>query len=126
MRLSLQAIIKRLTYCDLALFGFLLTLSMSSMAFTSSYISNGSIVTIEADNKTVYRLSISDNAVVEVNGVEVEIKDSKVRVKRSNCPNKLCMKQGWISKGAIICLPKKVVITVEGLHDDSGIDAATG
>lgn len=37
-----------------------------------------------------------------------EIKDGKVHITDSCCPNKTCVAQGWTSP--IICLPNKVVI----------------
>lgn len=41
----------------------------------------------------------------------------------ANCPDKLCVKQGVISKSgqSIICLPHKVVITIEGA-DEAEVD----
>jgi hypothetical protein len=62
----------------------------------------------------------------------VEIKDRKVRIKEAHCPNKLCIMEGWISRGAIVCLPNKIVVKIVGVKDKKkhrntdSIDAITG
>ncbi|HRR92028.1 MAG TPA: NusG domain II-containing protein [bacterium] len=44
------------------------------------------------------------------------MKNRKVRILSSPCPDKLCVKQGYISESGqvIICLPNRVVIKIEG------------
>ena len=51
------------------------------------------------------------------------IKDGKADVTEADCPDKLCVHQKAISKTneTIVCLPDKVVITIEN-GEDSGID----
>jgi hypothetical protein len=52
----------------------------------------------------------------------------KIGLDNSPCPDKLCVKQGWTDRGAIICLPNKVIISVgEGDENilDTGYDAVT-
>lgn len=41
-----------------------------------------------------------------------EIKNGRVRITDSPCPNKTCISQGW--HNPLVCLPNKVMITVEG------------
>ena len=55
----------------------------------------------------------------------VEIKDRQIRVKDADCPDKTCVKMGWLSNSAmpIVCLPHKLVI--EFTEDTGGIDALT-
>lgn len=45
----------------------------------------------------------------------VEIRDGRVRVLDSPCPNKTCVSQGWAEAegDTIICLPNRVSITVK-------------
>lgn len=56
----------------------------------------------------------------------VEIRDKKVRIKDSPCPNKTCVAAGAISESGqwLACLPNQVLVRVEGGADDSGIDAS--
>ena len=53
----------------------------------------------------------------------VEIDDEKVRVIEADCPDKIDVKQGYISRigETIVCLPNKLVIEIKGL-EDTGID----
>lgn len=46
----------------------------------------------------------------------IEIGDGKVRIIEADCPDKLDVKQGWISKlgETIVCLPNKLVIEING------------
>lgn len=54
----------------------------------------------------------------------LEIKDGKARITNSNCPDKICVKTGYISKAGenIICLPHRIVVEITGM-DRRGIDA---
>ncbi len=44
----------------------------------------------------------------------------KVRIKHSDCPDKLCEHMGWTSSPAkpLICLPNRVTVTVSGLGEE--------
>ncbi len=54
----------------------------------------------------------------------IEIGDEKVRVIEADCPDKIDVKQGYISKigETIVCLPNKMVIEIKGLDNDTEID----
>ena len=54
----------------------------------------------------------------------IEIGDEKVRVIEADCPDKIDVKQGYISRigETIVCLPNKMVIEVKGLEEDTEID----
>ena len=56
----------------------------------------------------------------------VEISEGRVRVVESPCPNKLCIRMGWIERSgqAIVCLPNKVALTLGG-EDREGVDAVS-
>ncbi len=53
----------------------------------------------------------------------IEIKDGKIRVKDADCPDKTCVRMGWLRSGAmpIVCLPHDLIIAFT--DDDSGVDA---
>ncbi|CAB1243186.1 NusG domain II-containing protein [Clostridium sp. MT-14] len=46
----------------------------------------------------------------------VEVENGKIRIEDADCPDKICIKTGWISKPgeSIICLPHKLIINIEG------------
>ena len=52
------------------------------------------------------------------------IKDGKVRVADADCPNRICVDKGAISRNdeSIICLPHHVVVTIES-NKSSKVDA---
>ena len=73
----------------------------------------GSVVCVNADGQE-YEYSMSKNGTFTVEGMigptTFEIKDGKVRITDSCCPNKTCVEQGWTSP--IVCLPNKVIIRI--------------
>ena len=66
-------------------------------------------------NGAQYEYSASKDGVYSVQGelgeTTFEIKDGRVRITDSPCPNKTCITQGW--HNPLVCLPNKVIITVE-------------
>ena len=54
----------------------------------------------------------------------IEIGDEEVRVIEADCPDKLDVKQGYISKTGevIVCLPNRLVIEIKGVDDERDID----
>ncbi|MDR2465140.1 MAG: NusG domain II-containing protein [Streptococcaceae bacterium] len=53
---------------------------------------------------------------IEKDGDEnvIEVKNNRIRIARANCPDQVCVRRGWISKGGetIVCLPHKLVLEV--------------
>jgi len=62
---------------------------------------------------------------IECNPNVVEVKDEKIRIQSSTCPEQICIKTGYISEPgpAVVCLPHMVIITIEavGSHPDDPI-----
>ena len=73
----------------------------------------GSRLLVTADGKK-YEYSASKDGIYTVQGTlgptSFEIKNKKVRIIASPCPNKTCINQGWHSP--IVCLPNNVIITL--------------
>lgn len=83
------------------LLGFLLTPKAASATITGPGFS--------------YSVSLSDDHVYEVEGkmgeMLIEVKDGKIGVKRSGCPNQYCVHQGFSDGGAsIVCAYNEVMI----------------
>ncbi|MCR5451173.1 MAG: NusG domain II-containing protein [Lachnospiraceae bacterium] len=55
----------------------------------------------------------------------VIIKDGKVWMEKADCPDKLCMKQGKISKEgqSIVCLPHKIIVSLRKKGHSPEMDA---
>ena len=57
----------------------------------------------------------------ELGPTTFEIKDGRVHITDSACPNKTCVAQGWHSP--LVCLPNKVIITVKSEGGEVEFDA---
>jgi hypothetical protein len=118
------------TFADWVLIALLVIVSGYSFVFIKEVLPQGTDVKIEVDGKPAYILPLSINRTVSVDGPAgktiVEISNGKVRVKDSPCHNKLCVHQGWINKGAIVCLPNKVLVIISGPENKKEIDGITG
>jgi len=129
--LSLRKLLHSTTIADKVLFSLLLLLSLSGIFLIKAFVPEGHTVVIELDNKPVYLLPLDKDGIVSVDGplgkTTVEIKDNSVRIQDSPCRNKLCVRQGWIKTGALVCLPNRVVVTIDrGRETGNTIDAVTG
>ena len=90
-------------------------------------VRKGSRVSVNA-NGVHYEYAATSNGVYSVAGelgeTTFEIKDGRVRIIDSPCPNKTCVAQGW--HNPLVCLPNKVMITVEnetGAENGGAFDA---
>lgn len=129
--MSLRELLHSTTTADKILFSLLLLLSLSGIFFIKAFVPEGHTVVIELDNKPVYLLPLDKDGIVSVDGplgkTTVEIKDNRVRIQDSPCHNKLCVRQGWIKKGSLVCLPNRIVVTIDrGRETGNTIDAVTG
>ncbi|MBF0318569.1 MAG: NusG domain II-containing protein [Nitrospirae bacterium] len=125
--MKIAELIGQTTLPDRALLVLLLAVTGVSMALVPLMLPHGGQIRIEVKNKLLYKLPLTEDKAITIDGLTVEIKGGKVRVAESGCPGRICVKQGWIDSGAIICLPKRVVITVEGTSSkpNKGVDATT-
>lgn len=53
----------------------------------------------------------------------IEIRDGKIRVQSADCPDKTCVRMGWLDSAAmpVVCLPHHLVI--EFADGEEGVDA---
>ena len=131
-RLNSEKLLRGATIADKILLFILVILSFSGIIWIREGLPKVRTVRIEVNGSPVYILPADKEKIVSVEGPEgktvVEIRDHRVRVTESPCQNKLCIKQGWIESGAIVCLPNRVVITIggQGNESDKAVDATTG
>ncbi|WP_297597372.1 NusG domain II-containing protein [uncultured Cetobacterium sp.] len=86
--------------------------------FKSSDASNAEVY-VNNELKYVYPLQEEEREVfvpTDIGGVNIKIKDKKIRVMTSNSPLKLNVKQGWISNpgDVIIGVPDRLIIKIIG------------
>ena len=101
----------------LRLLDFIFAIAITTLGIfltVKSFSQKGGVVKVNADGKH-YEYSAKQDGIYKVGGplgiTTFEIKDGKVRIIDSPCPNKTCVNQGWHSP--LVCLPNKVIITLE-------------
>ncbi|MDD5773720.1 MAG: NusG domain II-containing protein [bacterium] len=81
-------------------------------------------VVVEIDGRIEKKIDLPKNLIFDVNGVngpiKIEISGRKVRMLDSSCPNKICVKSGWINKRgeSIICLPNRAIVKILGEEEE--------
>ncbi|MGN0493769.1 MAG: NusG domain II-containing protein [Acutalibacteraceae bacterium] len=90
-----------------------LAIASSALLFTGR--SEGRTVIVKENDETVYKGSLYENKVLELDGNTVEIKDGAVTVTKANCKNQICVNHAAITKRgeSIICLPNRVIAEIE-------------
>ena len=128
----MKTVIKDTTVGDKLLFLLLVAASVAGIFISREALPQGSGVIVEVNGRPQYTFPLDKDKTLAVPGpygdTLVEIKNRKVRVREAHCPNRLCEKQGWVSKGVIVCLPNHIVINVGGKADmaPEDVDAVTG
>lgn len=90
----------------------------------------GEQVAVYVDGRRQEMHALQEDAVFLIQDSEgnenlVVIENKTVRVEEANCPDRLCVRQGRISRSgeSIICLPHRVVVAVEGREGKRETDA---
>ena len=88
----------------------------------------GNEAAVTVDGQLVLTVPLTREATVTVGENRgfrnvVEVSGGRVRVLDADCPDRLCVRQGWIrySGESIVCLPHKLVVAVRG--GEGGLDA---
>ncbi len=128
--MRLREIINLTTAADRVLLFFLIIATSFSFSFVRHVFPKGTEVEVKVDGRIAYRLPIDVDRIVSVKGplgvTHIEIKNNKVRAIDAPCENKLCVRQGWIDRGSIICVPNRVIVSVTGGNSKKdGLDAIT-
>ncbi len=82
----------------------------SSAESFSIYLDGKQIADLSADEDTTFSLD------ARLGKILIEIKDGRARVVESSCPEKICVRTGFIGKvgQSIACVPNKLLIVAEG------------
>jgi len=87
--------------------------------------------TITAGGQVVRTIDLDpagDKMTLQVSGrlglATVEVAGRKIRMLAANCPEQICVKQGWIEDpgASIVCLPGEIIIHIDG---PAAVDAVT-
>jgi len=104
---------KIFTSADIVLILFLLSIAVFMLVLIKDNIS-AKQVEISYHNTFVSSIPLDKDRIINIDdGIVVEIKDGKVRIKESTCKNKYCIKQGCSNRFPIICIPNEVSVVIK-------------
>ena len=102
---------KYFTWADLLLVIILIAIAIHLSV--NMFSSDRRFIIVKYKNKLIGQYSLEKNKLIDISeDIIVEVANGKVRILKNNCPNQLCVKQGWSSTLPIICVPNQVEITV--------------
>lgn len=117
--LNKSKIISHLTISDTILIIVVVFVIIFSSLLSYRKLTNNDIAVIEIDGDC-RSISLAKDTLIDLgNGMTIEVKNGKVRVKESDCQQKICVKHGWIKfdNDVIVCIPNKTIIYVSHRGD---------
>ena len=102
---------------DLILIGSILLLALSAFLFIRGGAAVGAFAEVWVDGELVLTVSLSDDGEYPIGeGNLLVISDGEAHMKDADCPDKLCVHQGRISRTGerIVCLPNRVIVEIVG------------
>ena len=122
-----------LTKGDKLLILLIILISISSFAYINRYAFSGrdKYVSIQVDGEEIKKVIFDPQLAGSTIPVEtkygynlVEIGDERVRVIEADCPDKIDVKQVYISRigETIVCLPNHLVVEIKGTASADEID----
>ena len=119
---------------DLLIISAVFAVSLGAVFMSKSGNAEGTSAVITVGNEVVKTVDFavvdrdSKDRTFEVGGISgavFNVSERRIRVLHSDCPDKICVKTGFISKPGevIICLPKKIAVRIDGNNE---IDAVIG
>ncbi len=106
---------------DIILIASILVIAIAFFLIVELTKEEGAGVVVKVDGQEVAEYSLSKNGTFSLNGGTniLVIENGKAYLTDANCPDKLCVHQGKISRtGEVItCLPNKLTVTVFGAEE---------
>lgn len=103
---------------DLLLIAALLLAAAVFYCLVSARDTGPGVAVVRVDGVETERHPLWEDGVFPLNGGSnlLVIRDGQAWLSEANCPDKLCVDQGRISRRgqAIICLPNRLTVTIEG------------
>lgn len=125
----------RTTKADRFLIVFLIAASIAALIGLPLWVSQKTVreVSIQVNGKEQQRIALdgsTDGKIYKISSTYGEnliaIEDQKVHIVEANCPDHLCINQGWISAPGemLVCLPNRLFVEiVGGSEDEASLDA---
>lgn len=119
--------IRLITKKDLILLVVVLAIGVAGFFLLNS-TDKGVTAIIKIDGETVSEIPLrGEYYEMNFNGVTVKCENGEIFVEDSDCPDKVCIRSGKVSKAGegIICAPNRVAIEISG-KSNNPLDALTG
>ena len=112
----------------ISIFVIILIISLIMSYMVLSFKFDSSVAVVYQNEEEIYRIDLSNTAKAYDINLEdgdrlniIRVEQGKICIKRANCSDQICVKQGYITDGLlpIVCLPNHLVIKIEG--SESGV-----
>ena len=110
-----RELLSHFTLADGVLIGFVVILMIVSAVFVYKTPQIDACAIIEYNGRSEQVSLRKDRIFSLENGMMIEVKEGKIRVKGSDCTQKICVKHGWLryANDVIVCLPNKTIIYLQ-------------
>lgn len=101
---------------DIVIILVLLIMAVISIVFINICFDKGNTVVVIVDDKELYTYDLNEEQTINLpTGNTLVIEDGYAYISHSDCPDKICIKQGKIQNvgETIICLPHKLVVKIQ-------------
>ncbi len=111
----------RLNFFDILAIGIILAGASGVLLFTHSGLNWGGASPSEASvylaGRPIHRMNLQQDGESPLldGGMVIEVQDGRIRVRKSNCANQICVDSGWIAHSGevIACVPNQVMIEIK-------------
>lgn len=101
--------------------------------FIANTAAGNSLAIVEINGEVKYRIDLKKEGEYELDEfnppVKLWVREGRIAVTENNCPQKICMRMGYISRPGqmIACVPKKILIYVPARYEkEKPVRAITG
>jgi hypothetical protein len=112
-----------LSKADTALFIIIIAIAVAGIMLMSGS-GGGKTAVVRVDGNVERRVDLRTDQTFSIGDVMFEVKDGAIAFTESDCPDKDCIRAGWlrVPGASMACLPNRISVTVEG-ESESGVDA---
>ncbi len=111
---------RKVSIKELIITAVIVLIGITAFIVFESVKQNGKTAVISVDGKIIQQINLEDTenktfALEEFENITFEVKNGKIRVVSSDCPDKICKNTGFISKSgeSIICMPNKMIVEIK-------------
>lgn len=117
---------KTLRLRDVVIAAVLIVLSAAAYLFLGKRDSGAGAAEVYANGDVIAKIDLSEDGVYPISGFDMEltVKDGKICVSHSDCPDKVCERTGYISSSyqSIVCLPNRIAVKIVSSEKSDNID----